>query len=703
MAAKKVNKKYLTSFNQSYSEEFPGIIPSKKGSNYAFCTFCSVDFSIMHKGKGDISAHVSRQKHVDNQRIRTENKKIDFSVKKNDNSAIRAEALFTSFIVEHNIPINVADHVGPLMRNMFPDSKIAKEYSCARTKTTAIVGEMARSNKLEITNLLKSNVFSISTDGSNKGDSKLFPIVATFYDEKKTLIDSCLISVPALEGDATGVNISKLILDTLTSNEIPLANCLALGVDNAPVMTGKKNGVAGMLTKDIPDLFVQGCLCHLLNLAAEKGAKCLPINIEEYIVDIFFYLEKSVKRKERLKKFQELHSTEVRKILKHVGTRWLSVGRCLSRVLQQWEPLTSFFKEEVKSTPSVALPNYVIPKKKSNLSHNEARKIIKKREDDNVMPPPSKKPKVEDFSAKNEILSREERIFMFLSSDLNKAFVHFLLFIVPLFENLNLQLQSNIPKIHVMGQLMNNLFKDILSKFMLPNIVKSQSKSSLLDVNFYLRENQKDDCDLVIGHSTLTIVETLKGKDKDSFYCDVRKYFVKVCDYMRQKFPYNDEVVINAEVANLDNVETTSFSSIRFFINRFPQLLQILGGDKDSVLDSLQSQFSSLQLESIDCVQSEERMDSKWAKLSVVFENKYAMLSKFMLSILAIPHSNAECERIFSLVTKAHTQFRSSMSVKNLENLITVKSRISEPCYKQKFDDEFFKRAKTAIVNHNNN
>ena len=47
------------------------------------------------------------------------------------------------FIVEHNLPIAVADHAGPLFRKMFPDSKVASKYGCARTKTSAIIGELS--------------------------------------------------------------------------------------------------------------------------------------------------------------------------------------------------------------------------------------------------------------------------------------------------------------------------------------------------------------------------------------------------------------------------------------------------------------------------------------------------------------------------------------------------------------------------------
>lgn len=45
---------------------------------------------------------------------------------------IKSEVLFTSFLVEHNIPLSAADHAGALFKQMFPDSDIASKCSCAR-------------------------------------------------------------------------------------------------------------------------------------------------------------------------------------------------------------------------------------------------------------------------------------------------------------------------------------------------------------------------------------------------------------------------------------------------------------------------------------------------------------------------------------------------------------------------------------------
>ena len=49
---------------------------------------------------------------------------IDMFTTSDDLKTIRAEALFTSFLEEHNMPLAVTGHAGPLFRKIFPDSNI---------------------------------------------------------------------------------------------------------------------------------------------------------------------------------------------------------------------------------------------------------------------------------------------------------------------------------------------------------------------------------------------------------------------------------------------------------------------------------------------------------------------------------------------------------------------------------------------------
>ena len=62
-------------------------------------------------------------------------------------------------------------------------------------------------------------------------------------------------------------------------------------------------------------------------------------------------------------------------------------------------------------------------------------------------------------------------------------------------------------------------------------------------------------------------------EEQAAFYKQIRKYFVTACDYMKNKFPLNDVTLKHAEVADISMRRTKQFSSVRFFVDKFPVLL----------------------------------------------------------------------------------------------------------------------------------
>ncbi len=123
-------------FKSDYSVRFPVITKSNVSEGHAYCNMCMCDFSVSHGGIVDVKKHVNTAKHTSKSSLQSGTRKLpDFFAGNKDLSVIRAEALFTEFVVEHNLPVACSDHAGPLFRKMFPDSAIGKKYGCGRTKT----------------------------------------------------------------------------------------------------------------------------------------------------------------------------------------------------------------------------------------------------------------------------------------------------------------------------------------------------------------------------------------------------------------------------------------------------------------------------------------------------------------------------------------------------------------------------------------
>ena len=69
-------------------------------------------------------------------------------------------------------------------------------------------------------------------------------------------------------------------------------------------------------------------------------------DVEELMIDNYYHLDKSSKRKNQFAGFCSFCDVEYRKILKHVNTRWLSLQLAITRTLQQYPALKAYFLSE---------------------------------------------------------------------------------------------------------------------------------------------------------------------------------------------------------------------------------------------------------------------------------------------------------------------------------------------------------------------
>ena len=100
------------------------------------------------------------------------------------------------------------------------------------------------------------------------------------------------------------------------------------------------------------------------------------------------------------------------------------------------------------------------------------------------------------------------------------------------------------------------------------------------------------------------------------------------------------------------------------------------------------------------------RMDIIWQYLSTVRapDNtlRFARLSNIAKLVLIVPHSNAEEERVFSMVRKNKTCFRPSLDPKGtLSSILTIKLADNLPAHVYQPSKEVLKKAKSATWEYN--
>ncbi|KAL8572454.1 hypothetical protein ACOMHN_005600 [Nucella lapillus] len=298
---------------------------------------------------------------------------------------------------------------------------------------------------------MKAHPFSIATDGSNEGEKKQFPLVIRSFskgdDGSLEPVTTQLLALRDCECSATGNNIFELVDAELQAQGVSWDNCIAFGSDNAPVMTGQNKGVFAFVTDKNRNVYLAACTLHLVHIGAKKGAACLP-PVEEILVDIYYFFQKSTLCQSNLRELQELYDVEQRKMLKHGCTRWLSIARCIKRLLESWEPLKHLFYEELKTKKAAE------EKKKS-------------REKKRAEPPGSKGENIMSVGEEHTIgvsTKKLETISDFLRSPTNRLCTVFLSYTLKVYDGVLVKLQAERPLIQELHGSLTKLLQRVSSQ-----------------------------------------------------------------------------------------------------------------------------------------------------------------------------------------------------------------------------------------------
>lgn len=94
---------------------------------------------------------------------------------------------------------------------------------------------------------MQDQKFSISTDASNKGNVKMFPLIVRYFTREKG-VRTALLSFFNLEKE-DAQTIATALLENIQKEGLNIQNLTSYGADNAPVNFGKNNSVFTALEK----------------------------------------------------------------------------------------------------------------------------------------------------------------------------------------------------------------------------------------------------------------------------------------------------------------------------------------------------------------------------------------------------------------------------------------------------------------------
>ena len=126
------------------------------------------------------------------------------------------------------------------------------------------------------------------------------PVLIRLFDDNKGEVSVQLLDMGACKEGTTEALFNN-INSILRENRVDWKNCVVIGLDNTEVNVGKKNPIMTQVLAKNKNLFINGCPCHIIrntaNKAAERFSEVPRFDVEDFLVDVFHWFNKSSTRK----------------------------------------------------------------------------------------------------------------------------------------------------------------------------------------------------------------------------------------------------------------------------------------------------------------------------------------------------------------------------------------------------------------------
>ncbi|XP_053389806.1 zinc finger protein 862-like [Mercenaria mercenaria] len=192
-----------------------------------------------------------------------------------------------------------------------------------------------------------------------------------FYDKAEKDIKTVFLSIDNLLEESDSANaqtITQMIVKTLTDFELEIGKLSSFVSDGASVMTGKQNGVAARLKKEVnPKLISIHCICHRLALACTDTLEDATYfkQVQLWLVQLWKLFENSPKKlavyfkvqtemKSLLFTVDKSKNVAMHRLKKACQTRWLSFNSSVQAILKEY-PTVLQTLNKLQSSDSAAL------------------------------------------------------------------------------------------------------------------------------------------------------------------------------------------------------------------------------------------------------------------------------------------------------------------------------------------------------------
>ncbi|CAF2889007.1 unnamed protein product [Rotaria sp. Silwood2] len=522
---------------------------------------------------------------------------------------------------------------------MFPDSKIATEFSISKKISYVLSHGLGPYFHQQLIKSLKRNgkfVLCFDEQTNNQNRKQLDLLVKYWCYDEGLVVTRYYKSI--LLGHATAAVLKTAILDSLKSNGLELKQLLMLGRDSPFVNLSLENLIENEMKKIGCGLLkIGGCHLHVAHNGFKAGLSSSDWNVQNKCIDMYSWFKQSPARKQDLiDVIDDFNCIMEKSMLYFTNTRWVLLGKVITRILTLWEPLHECFLTFLPDNQKVQIRN-------------------------------------------NE---RYDRIKLTLTSYVIKIRLHFILFLCEtIFDRFLTLFQQEAPLIHLLHYELSSLYRMILLKFLAHDYVGDKAGGDLLDIDFILNEKQLNNKHIRIERSRKVLTH-LTQKERETFFEDVKKIYHATTEYFKKNLPLKNSFLRDVQILH-PSFKSTQYSDELVRISR-----AVTGLLTDREIDCSRDEWLNYSLDNIDekwyikdkkegdsgseCI-TYHRIDYYWNKVLAITtadgRPKYPTLGKLIKNILIIPHGNADIERGFSINENMVPQNRSLLSDTSINGL----------------------------------
>lgn len=279
-----------------------------------------------------------------------------------------------------------------------------------------------------------------------------------------------------------------------------------------------------------------------------------------------------------------------------------------------------------------------------------------------------------------------------LNNRLNKLYLQFLEFILPTFTDMNLEFQSETPKIHKLYPRIYDAFKFLSSCFIKPDYLRNIDIASVQyrDPQHFLPLEK-----IYLGPKVLEEMSknVLTENVKNNFRLKCLDFYIEAISQIWKRFPFNSrEVQILKLLTILHPSNISSTESIGPLASRFPNMV--------TDVNTLDREFRYLKYSGCDFSLGEIEF---WRNICNIEKGDgslvYPELAKFVKILFSLPHSSASVERLFFYINLNKTKLRNRLGATTISGILHSKRLINidnNSCFNFPITSDIIKK-------HNNN